>query len=275
VGELLALTSAACFGTSHFLSGVFSRRADGLTVACYAQAAGTVLSLLLVPFDGPAPGIPALAWGALSGAGTAVGVGFLFRAMGNGPLSVVVPLSDVGAVTLPVLVGLLFLGERPSASALAGIVLALPAIWLVSRADGARSGIAGMSGALVAGAGFAVQFLAMARIPAEAGLWPVVVSRVVSVVVLAAMPALTGVPVRLDRKALSGVAVSGSLGTLAIVLYLWATQRQLMSVATVLSALYPAIPVVLGLVLLSERVNRRQVVGLLCAGAAIGLIALK
>ncbi|MEU9899073.1 EamA family transporter [Streptomyces phaeochromogenes] len=58
-------------------------------------------------------------------------------------------------------------------------------------------------------------------------------------------------------------------------LYLEATTRQLMAVATVLSSLYPAVPVVLALVLLGERLNRRQVLGLVCAASAIGLIALR
>ncbi|MEV2235445.1 EamA family transporter [Streptomyces phaeochromogenes] len=68
------------------------------------------------------------------------------------------------------------------------------------------------------------------------------------------------------------------VGTAAIVLYLEATTRQLMAVATVLSSLYPAVPVVLvvlALVLLGERLNRRQVLGLVCAASAIGLIALR
>ncbi|WP_246256932.1 EamA family transporter [Amycolatopsis anabasis] len=273
MGELLALASAVCFGTTDFLSGLASRRVNGLTVALYGQLSGTALSVLVALLAGPSTlDSSALMWGALSGLGTGVGVGFLFRATGKGALSVVVPLSDVGAVALPVAVGLAFLGERPSALALTGMVAALPAIWLVSRGDGARAR-GGLADALVAGAGFAVQFLAMARIPAEAGLWPVVVSRVSSVLLLAALVAATGAPWTFRRP--GPVFASGAIGTAAILCYLFATQQQLMSIATVLAALFPAIPVVLGLIVLSERVNRRQVTGLVCAGAAIALIALR
>ncbi|WP_020668476.1 DMT family transporter [Amycolatopsis nigrescens] len=278
-GEVLALTSAVCFGTSHFLSGVFSRRVNGLTVALYAQLGGTAVSLLVLPFATAAPfSAGAWAWAALSGVGTAVGVGFLFRAMGNGPMSVVVPLSDVGAVALPVLIGLAFLGERPAPVALAGIVLALPAIWLVSQGANNTDGTGSRGGighALIAGVGFAAHFLAISRIPVEAGLWPVALSRIVSVLALLPMVAAGRAPWRLPGRSLGGVLAAGAIGTAATLLYLAATHRQLMSVATVLAALYPAIPVVLGLVLLSERVNRRQVAGLLFAGAAIAMLALK
>jgi drug/metabolite transporter (DMT)-like permease len=44
--------------------------------------------------------------------------------------------------------------------------------------------------------------------------------------------------------------------------------------ATVLAALYPAIPVVLAITFLRERPSRAQTAGLGCAAAAIGLIAL-
>lgn len=44
--------------------------------------------------------------------------------------------------------------------------------------------------------------------------------------------------------------------------------------ATVLAALYPAIPVMLAFVVLHERLARTQIVGLALTGAAIGLISL-
>jgi drug/metabolite transporter (DMT)-like permease len=48
-----------------------------------------------------------------------------------------------------------------------------------------------------------------------------------------------------------------------------------MAVATVLSALYAAIPVLLAVALLKERLNRRQAAGLAGAALTIGLIALR
>ncbi|WP_228786627.1 hypothetical protein [Nocardia terpenica] len=47
-----------------------------------------------------------------------------------------------------------------------------------------------------------------------------------------------------------------------------------MAVATVSAALYPAIPVLLALIFLRERVDRRLALGLVGAASAIALLAL-
>ncbi|MFD4525254.1 GRP family sugar transporter [Streptomyces sp. NPDC058470] len=282
MGELLALLSALCFGVTHFVNGLVSRRHNGLTVAFHAQLGGTVLGLLLALFlDAGSATLADYGWGTLSGVGTGVGVAFLYRAMSQGAMSVVVPVSDVGAVALPVLVGVFLLGERPALPAWVGIAAVLPALWLVSQSspnpDDKQQGTvsAGVTSALVASGGFGMQFLAMAQVGKDSGLWPVVLSRVVSVAVIAVVLGSYGAGWRLTGRPWAATVAAGALGTLAIVLYLEATRQQLMAIATVLSALYPAIPVLLALALLKERLNHRQATGLACAALAIGLIALR
>src|SRR5882757_1859965 len=134
MGESLALVSALCFGVTHFVNGLLSRRVDGMTVALHAQLGGTALALVLAPsLPGGSASLADHGWGALSGVGTGVGVAFLYRAMSQGAMSVVVPVSDVGAVALPVLVGVVLLGERPAALVWVGMAAVLPALWLVSQ----------------------------------------------------------------------------------------------------------------------------------------------
>jgi drug/metabolite transporter (DMT)-like permease len=276
--ESLALLSALCFGISHFVNGVVSRRWNGVTVAGIAQLAGTLVSLVLVvSFPGGSPSAADLLWGTASGVGTGVGVAYLYRAMSRGPMSVVAPVSDVAAVALPVLVGVLLLGERPSAAAFAGIAVALLAIWLVSRVrpanDQDRRLVSGVPDALVAGVGFAAHFIAVARIPPEAGLWPITLSRAVSVVVIAGLVVTLGAPARLPWRASAAAVLAGAVGTLATVLYWVAVNDGLLTTTAVLASLYPAIPVVLAIVFMHERLTRGQVVGLLGAGVAIALIS--
>jgi drug/metabolite transporter (DMT)-like permease len=277
MGNVLALVSALCFGATHFVSGLVARRAPGMTVSLYAQVAGTAVTIPFAFLAGSGtPPAAALGWGALSGAGTGVGVAFLYRAMGKGPMSLVVPASDVAAVVLPVLFGLFLLGQRLSFAAVAGICCAVPALWLVSRSRGANAGhtAAGIPDAFVAGLGFAVQFVALSRIPAEAGFWPVVLSRAVSVLAIAGLVTSTRSPWRLRPRLLGPTAFAGVAGSAAIVLYLLAAQQRVLAVATVLAALYPAVPVLLALVFLRERLSRTQIAGLVGAGAAIALVSL-
>ncbi|QIS11524.1 EamA family transporter [Nocardia arthritidis] len=278
MGELMALSAAGCFGITHFVSGLAARRAPGMVVSLYAQLGGTAIAIIaaLLWQHGPAT-ISAVGWGALSGAGTGVGVAFLYRAMSSGAFSVVVPISDVGAVAIPVLIGLTVLGEHPGWTGLLGIVVALPAIWLISAGPATTGHVTGPSAvrdSLIAGVGFAVQFLGMTRIPLSAGLWPVVVSRVVSVLVIMSLVLATVSNRRMPAGWGCAAAGAGAIGSVAIILYWIATHQQLMAVATVLAALYPAIPVLLALIFLRERVNRRQTAGLLGAATAIALLAL-
>ncbi|KAB2349194.1 EamA family transporter [Actinomadura rudentiformis] len=291
-GELLALAAAAGFGITHFAAGLLARRVPGVTVALYTQLGGTVIAVAAAfvwTFGTPSPAD--LAWGALSGAGSGIGVAFLYRAMGRGSLSVVVPLSDVGAVAIPVLVGLAVLGDRPSLLGFAGIAITIPAIWLAAtgpatpatpatpaahtaaHTTGRRWLAPGVGDALLAGTGFAVQFLALKPVPLDAGLWPIAASRIASVAVtLPWVLAAAGVPLRIPaRHALPALAV-GTVGSSAIALFWIAAHRELLAVASVLAALYPVIPVVLALVFLRERVTRKQALGLCGAGAAIALL---
>jgi drug/metabolite transporter (DMT)-like permease len=67
--------------------------------------------------------------------------------------------------------------------------------------------------------------------------------------------------------------VSGVLATTAVVAFLLATQRGLLSVASVVTSLYPAVTVLLAASLLRERIHRSQALGLALCTVAVGLVA--
>ncbi|MFE6338507.1 hypothetical protein ACFVP3_01220 [Streptomyces sp. NPDC057806] len=64
----------------------------------------------------------------------------------------------------------------------------------------------------------------------------------------------------------------GAGAALALSLYLLAARQQMLAIAVVLASLYPALPVLLGVVLLHERLDRRHAIGL--AGAAVATVLL-
>jgi drug/metabolite transporter (DMT)-like permease len=275
MGVLLALGSAACYGVADFLGGLLSRRAHSASIAFAGQAGGLVLTLVAAPLvPASAVTLPDLGWGALSGIGTGLGMMFLYRGLGHGDMSVVVPLSAVGGLGIPVVVGVL-LGERPSAIAWIGIVVAVPALWLVSRSE-SRTGTttaAGTLDALAASAGIALQYLALAQADSDAGLWPVVTGRFAAAATILPLAMLIGAHVLLGPSLSLQAALVGGGAALALFLYFLATRYQLLAIAVVLSSLYPAIPVLLGITVLRERLTRWQSAGLVLAGTAIGLLA--
>lgn len=282
MGALLALASAVSYGLSDFLGGVLSRRASFIRVALLGQVGGLLSMALLAPlFSGTLPAVADLGWGALSGIGTGLGMMFLFRGMSRGAMSVVVPVSAVGGVALPVLVGVVVLGERPALLAWVGIVLVLPALWAISRGKaGDRQSVYAVVDGVVSGGGIALQYLALAQAAPESAAWPVVAGRVTSILTIAALgatPALS-TPRHADdgpRRGLDlGAAFAGVLAGLALLCYLLATRTALLTVAVVLSSLYPVIPALLGITVLRERLTSRQTVGLVAALAAPVLIAI-
>ncbi|PZS26694.1 MAG: hypothetical protein DLM59_17745 [Pseudonocardiales bacterium] len=275
---LFALAAAFAYGTSDFLAGLLSRRASFLLVGAVAQLIAMTGTLVALPLTSPPSATTAaLAWGTASGAGAALGTLTLYRGLATGQMAVAAPLSGVGAAALPAVAGFL-LGERPSAVAVAGIVLALPAVWLVSSADrGTRAAgqsrlAAGVVDGLLAGVGFAVLFVALDRAGDAAGLWPVAAGQVTSAAVLCTAAAVRRVPLRPGLRLTGGAAAVGGLGAAAIVLFFLATHRGLLTFAAVLASLYPAVTVLLARVTLGERLRRLQTVGLALAATAVVLI---
>lgn len=272
---LLSLLAAAAYGLSDFNGGIFSRRGGAWAVALVAQLAGTLAVLLVVLVDGGSPTTSNLVWALLAGVANGFGTAFLYRGLSSGRMGVVAPVSGVGSVVVPVLAAVVA-GERPGSLVWAGIVLAIPAIWLVSRepGDGAATATrSGLTDGILAGLGFGTLFAALARIPEEAGFLPLAVNQLV------AAAAIIGVAVALradwvprNRHALGG-ALSGLLGALATGLFQVATQQGYLTVAAVITSLYPAFTVLLAATVLREAVHRAQGYGLVLTAAAVVLVA--
>jgi len=111
-------------------------------------------------------------------------------------------------------------------------------------------------------------------VPEDAGFWPVMGTQVVSLAALtAAALALGGNPVPRRRGDWWGLA-AGVLATLAVVGFMLGRQQGLLSVAAVLTSLYPAATVLLATLVLHERLHRAQSVGLLLCAVSVVCVAL-
>ena len=274
MGAVLALVAALAYGTSDFAAGVASRRLSAGPVTVTVQACGLAaagVAILLFPGSGPAAG--ALAWGTASGIGSAVGTLSLYRGFAAGPMSVVATVSSVLTAVIPAVLGVA-LGERLSVPAGAGIAIAVLAIGLISWQPGsgeARLVRAGLGYGVLAGMGFALLLIALDRAGIHAGAWPLVPGQAVSVLLTA--PFARGIR---EMGAARGQAAltlgAGLVAGTANLIYLAAAGRGELAIVAVLTALYPAITVLLARVVLAERWTRLQVVGLVTAAAAIVLL---
>ncbi len=209
-----------------------------------------------------------------SGVGSGVGTAFLYRGLAAGRMGVVAPVSAVGAALIPLAAGLVA-GDRPGLWAWLGILVAFPGIWLVSREDGVgESSAAGFVDGIVAGVGFGALFAALGQVPEESGYWPLVLCQVCSVVAVASVAvAYRQNPLPRTRTDLAGL-LPGLLATGAVLLFLLATSRGLLSIAAIITSLYPAFTVLLAILVLREHVHRTQAAGLALCGATIVLVGL-
>jgi drug/metabolite transporter (DMT)-like permease len=278
VGVLLGLLAAVCYGSSDFTAGVGGRRSDPAAVTAIAQPFGLIAAAVAVlALSARSPTPHALWWGALSGVGSAVGTVSLYRGLAVARMSVVAPLSAVLSAALPALAGLL-LGQQLTALAWAGIVIAMPALALVSVQPGGRHGSrrAGIVTGLLAGAGFALLFIALDRAGTSAGAWPLLPGQAVAAVLVLAW-AVSGRN-RPGRTAWSrtwriGVA-TGVLSGVANLLYLAATGAGQLAVVAVVTALYPTVTILLARLTIHERWSRLQIIGMIAAAVAVAAISI-
>ncbi|MDQ3616685.1 MAG: DMT family transporter [Actinomycetota bacterium] len=280
---LLALFSALSYGVSDFVGGLVSRRTSAWSVAFVAQVSAMTFSIFLALLTGGSPVVSDLAWAILAGIGSAAGIGFLYRGLATGRMSVVAPVSAVGSAIVPGLVGALT-GERPSALVWTGVLLALPSIWLVAHNSAEQTEAASTEEAagraagafvdgLLAGVGFGVLFAALGQVRDEAGLWPVATGQAVSVLGLVLLATVLRAPWVPRDTAAAIAVVAGALGASANVAFLLSAQYGFLTVAGVLASLYPAATVLLAAVVLHERIRRGQGVGLGLCAVAIALVA--
>lgn len=286
--SILALGAALLWGTSDFVGGVGARRAStlaALLVETPISFAGVAIGALVV---GGRPALASLGWGALAGLAAGFGVLAFYRALATGSMSVVAPVSALTGAAVPVLVGL-GIGEHPGAAALLGVALCVVAVALVCLEGPVprQGGLAWVSTptllAISAGVGFGLFFVLLRPVSPPSGLWPLVSSKLVSLLVVAGFAA-TGRAARPAPEATSTArpapavkrspwillaAGAGCLDAAANILYLRALQHGLLVSVAVLSSLYPAVTVLLARSLLSEHLRRVQQLGLALAIAGV------
>lgn len=288
---LLALGSGMTFGIADFVGGLAAKRASAVSVTLVSQAVGLALLAALLGVLPGAPSGAAFSSGALAGLAGAGGLLAYLRALAIGPMGVVAPLASVVGVMLPVAVGIAA-GERPSALAAVGIVLGLvavsvvagggrrvehpttarvraaPSIGMLDRLGGASTG---PLLAAIGGAGFGVFFVLLDRTPDGSGLWPLVGARGSSLVMLVALLLITGSSLP-SRATMPMVAASGVLDMGANILFLLAARSGLLTIAALLTSLYPVVVVVMARQFLAERLGRPQIASVALSLAAIAVI---
>jgi drug/metabolite transporter (DMT)-like permease len=282
---LLGIGAALGYGVADFLGGASSRRSSVLRVLLLSMPVGLVLLFVTAAATAGPPTRDGLAWGFAAGLAGGTGILAFYRALAQGPMGVVAPVSALTGAVLPVAVGTVR-GERLGVTVLAGVLLCVTAIGLVSmeadertedRVGGRRLLDSGPFMAAVSGFAFGVFFILLNEAGDGNGLWPLVASRTTGFTLLAVTAVIVGGwrgagPSGTGTLVL--VVCSGVLDAAGNVFYFLAAQQGMLSLAAVLTSLYPAVTVLLARVIYSERLRAIQRAGLAVAVAGVALVTL-
>jgi drug/metabolite transporter (DMT)-like permease len=268
----LGLISGLSWGVADFFGGLASRRAPAITVVALSQAAGLVLALALLAIVRPSlPSPGSYGLGIAAGVVGAIGLVAFYRGLAVGTMSLVAPITALGAL-IPLAVDLAA-GRSPGPVALAGMVVALAGAALAASAPGPASR-RGLGMAFVAALGFGGFFVLLAESADRDGaLWGLIAARTGSVPIALVGVAVAGAGLAVGRRIVPLIVLAGVLDASANLMFAIGSQRGLVSVVAVLGSLYPVATVALASVVLHERLGRLQAVGAGVALAGVVMIA--
>lgn len=272
---VLGVVVAACFGSGDFLGGLASRQIPTITALGIAQITALVGAVIVAVVAGGNPGTGDIALGAAAGLLNVAALGCLYRGLAIGRIGVVAPLAAVIGAVIPVAWALL-VGERPTALAMVGVVLAILAGGLISSSpDESATGSSRTSLllAVAAGTGFGLSFICYVATSHDSGLWPLLTARGAAVVGVLVVAAVTRPSLAVPRVPGGQAMVAGVFDVIAAALLLVAARSGLAATVAPVAALGPGFTVGHARWYLHERSSRIQLVGLVLALGALALTA--
>lgn len=265
------------WGASDFAGGYGSRRANAFVLTAFSHVCALALmGSIALAQHGAFPSRSSVLWALLAGAVGGFSLAIFYRALASGQMGVTAPIAALLGAAIPTMVDIAIEGA-PSRWTIAGFVLAILAIWLITRPeasqaqdDGGRP--AGVAMAALAGVGFAGFYLCIHQASGSPS-WIAAISRIGSITTTTIAVIASRAPLRLN---LSGIALgtfAGFFDVSASALFIYASLHGRLDEAVVITSLYPAVTVLLARLVLKEHFSRWKVVGLLAALAAVPMIA--
>jgi drug/metabolite transporter (DMT)-like permease len=275
VALLLALVSSLGYGAADFSGGMAARGAHVLRVLVLSTFASLLVAVIAWPLEGGTFTAATLWWSAGSGFASAAAFGLLYSTLAVGPMSVLSPVTALVSAAVPAASGVLT-GERLSSLAVAGMLVALVAVVVVSSgsdAHGTRPSPTALLLALGAGSAIALQLICFDQAPHNSGVAPLLINRAVAAVVVLVAVAVRRGHLGERRPGRLASCAAGALVALANLAFILAVHHGALAIVAVISALYPGATVLLARIVLGERIGRIQRAGLALAAAAVAMLA--
>jgi len=267
----LCLCTILSWGSSNFLGGYASRRANPFVLSAVSHLAALAFMILVAgALHVPFPSRHALLWAFGAGLAGGLALAILYGSLSSGRMGLAAPVVAVLSSGIPAIVTMVREGSR--ATRLIGFALAILGVSLISCTED-KTDKKAITLAVLAGCGFAAYSLSIKQAGTGSAMWIEVHSRVAAFLVTA-LVALCGQKIgHLDQRSGFWAATAGLLDTTGSVAFVRASQSGRLDTVVVVSSLYPVVTVLLALIFLREKLTRWKAVGVCATIVALPLVA--
>jgi drug/metabolite transporter (DMT)-like permease len=274
-GVVLGVVAAVFWGVSGAVAGRAARALGAQSALAWAYVVGLTAALPAAVATGiPHPDARSLGWTAVAAPAAVASLYAMYAALRRGPAVLVLPLvASQGGVAALVAVAF---GEHLQTAAAAGLAVAMLGMYAVIRPPSAArrsvphpTAAIGFAVVCAAISGFALYGSARAA-DGLGALWLLAILRGSGVLAITVPAALRGV-LRRPGGALRLVVFCGLADTAGFTSYVIAADRGGVAVPAVISSQFAAVSVLIGVVLMGERLSRLQLGGVagILAGVAV------
>jgi uncharacterized membrane protein len=267
-----SLAAVLAWGTSDFLGGYATRRANAFLFTTIVNIGGLVLvGTLASTIPAQFPSGRSVAWVLAGGIAGGASLAVFYRALSSGRMGLTAPVAAVLSAAIPAVFSM-FTEGLPGRIPVSGFFLAAIGLWLITRAEDGNTP-EGIGLALIAGTGFAGFYLCVRQAGASSALWIASFTRIGGLLITATIVLLRGKFSEITAAGVRWAILTGCVDSIGTMLFVRASQAGRLDEAVVISSLYPAVTVLLARVFLKEHFTRWRFIGLLTALAAVPMIA--
>lgn len=266
------MAAMAAWGTSDFLGGYFTRRANAFVFTAVVNLGGLLLvAALALASHTTFPSERSVAWALAGGVSGGASLAIFYRALSSGRMGLTAPVAAVLSAAIPTIFSMLTEGF-PGRIPIVGFVFAVVGLWLITRAEDGSTP-QGIGQAVLAGIGFAGFYLCIRQAGSGSALWLASLTRTGGLLVTGLIVLMQGNFRDITASGVRWGVLTGGIDSLGTVLFVLASQTGRLDEAVVISSLYPGVTVLLARIVLKEHFTRWRFVGLLAALAAVPMIA--
>jgi drug/metabolite transporter (DMT)-like permease len=266
------LAAVVAWGTSDFLGGYATRRANAFLFSTVVNLGGlVVVGTLATASHATFPSGRGAAWVLAAGISGGAALAIFYRALSSGRMGLTAPVAAVLGAGIPTIFAM-FTEGLPGRIPVLGFACAATGLWLITRSEDGNTPD-GIGFAVLAGIGFAGFYLCVHQAGENSALWIATLTRTGGLAITAMIVLLQRNFRDITRAGVGWGVLTGCIDSLGTMLFVRASQTGRLDEAVVISSLYPAITVLLARIVLKEHFTRWRFVGLIAALAAVPMIA--